>query len=91
MLRRWLGIELVEVSLREKLVSAVGGGVAILGLMLSVRWVLPDAGASGVIASMGGERSVGVRCSSRAALSAVARRRWTRHLCPPWRVVCDVD
>lgn len=53
MLRRWLGIELVEVSLREKLVSAVGGGIAILGLMFSVRWVLPDAGASGVIASMG--------------------------------------
>jgi len=48
-----LGFELVEVSLAEKLVATVGGGLAMLILVGISFWVLPDAGATAVIASMG--------------------------------------
>ena len=52
-LRKWLGIELIEVSLTEKLVAAIGGGLSILILTLLSFWALPDSGATAVIASMG--------------------------------------
>ena len=32
-LRRWLGIELIEVSLAEKLVATLGSGLALLALV----------------------------------------------------------
>lgn len=51
--RRWLGIELDEVSAKEKAVSAAGGFVAIAALMLITREALDLRGASMVIASMG--------------------------------------
>ena len=51
--RQWLGIELVEVSISEKLVAAAGGGVAIFILMLISSWALPQGGAPAVVASMG--------------------------------------
>lgn len=53
MFRKLLGFELVEVSLTEKLVATVGGGLAILLLMAFSFWALPQAGAVAVIASMG--------------------------------------
>ena len=49
----WLGIELDEVSFKEKAVSAIGGFVALLVLMLTTRDVLGLEGASMVVASMG--------------------------------------
>ena len=52
-LSQWLGIELIEVSLVEKLVATIGGGLSIFVLVVLSRWALPDAGALGVIASMG--------------------------------------
>jgi CBS domain-containing membrane protein len=52
-LRKLLGVELVEVSTREKLVAAFGGGLAILMLIVFSHWALPDSGATVVIASMG--------------------------------------
>lgn len=51
--RQWLGIELVEVSLTEKLVAALGGGVSILILLMISSWALPHGGAPAVVASMG--------------------------------------
>lgn len=53
LIRRWLGIELVEVSRTEKLVAALGGGSAILALIAVSRLTLPTAGATAVITSMG--------------------------------------
>lgn len=52
-LRRWLGIELVEVSATERLVAALGGGLAIFILMLISSWALPPSGVPAVVASMG--------------------------------------
>ena len=52
-LRKILGIELVAVSLTEKLVAAIGGGLAILILIVFSFWALPAAGATAVVASMG--------------------------------------
>lgn len=52
-LRKWLGIELVEVSVTEKAVAALGGGLSILMLIALSTWVLPGEGAAAVIASMG--------------------------------------
>jgi CBS domain-containing membrane protein len=52
-LRKILGIELVAVSLTEKLVAAIGGGLAILILIMFSFWALPAAGATAVVASMG--------------------------------------
>ena len=51
--RRWLGIELVEVSLSEKLVSTLGGTLAILALIAISTCVLPAGSAAALIASMG--------------------------------------
>jgi CBS domain-containing membrane protein len=51
--RKWLGIELIEVSAREKVISAIGGGLSILILIGITFWVIRDAGATAVIASMG--------------------------------------
>lgn len=52
-LRKWLGIELIEVSLVEKLVAAIGGAVSIFVLFGITFAALPDGGATSVIASMG--------------------------------------
>ena len=50
---RWLGVELDEVSAKERVVSALGGAVAILLLMYFTGTVLDLDGASMVVASMG--------------------------------------
>lgn len=52
-LHRWLGIELIEVSLAEKLVATLGGGLALLALVGITTQVVPGAGGRAVIASMG--------------------------------------
>jgi CBS domain-containing membrane protein len=52
-LRKWLGIELIEVSATEKIVAAAGGGLAILVLVATSYWALPNEGATAVVASMG--------------------------------------
>ena len=52
-LRRWLGIELVEVSPAEKIVSAAGGALALWLLIVTGSWVLPQGGAAVLVASMG--------------------------------------
>jgi CBS-domain-containing membrane protein len=50
--RRWLGVELDEVSAVEKLVSAVGGGTAILVALLVCDRVI-EGGSTLLVASMG--------------------------------------
>lgn len=50
--RRWLGIEIVEVSLAEKLVSVLGAGLALAALVGAAQ-LLPAAGGTAVLASMG--------------------------------------
>lgn len=52
-LRQWLGIELIEVSITEKAVSALGGGLAILTLIAISTYALPAGGAAALITSMG--------------------------------------
>jgi CBS domain-containing membrane protein len=52
-LRRWLGIELVEVGPAEKIVSAAGGALALWLLIVTASWVLPQGGAVVLVASMG--------------------------------------
>lgn len=52
-LHRWLGIELIEVSLAEKLVATLGGGLALLALVGITTYALPGAGGTAVVASMG--------------------------------------
>ncbi len=49
----WLGIELGTVSFKEKVVSAVGGILAILGTMLICIPMVGGSTATGLIASMG--------------------------------------
>lgn len=51
--RQYLGIELDEVSAREKLVSAVGGLIALFVVITISRDALGGAGASMLVASMG--------------------------------------
>lgn len=51
--RRWLGIEIIEVSLTEKLVATFGGGLAFLALLGITGLILPGAGGAAVVASMG--------------------------------------
>lgn len=51
--RRWLGIEIIEVSLTEKLVATFGGGLALLTLVAITNLILPGEGSVAVIASMG--------------------------------------
>ena len=53
MLRRWLGIELIEVSLVEKIVATVGGGLSILILVGMTHQAFPGSGGFPVITSMG--------------------------------------
>ncbi|PHQ35870.1 HPP family protein [Rhodopirellula bahusiensis] len=50
---RWLGVELVEVSQHEKLISAVGSACAIYCVFYVTSLCLPTMAAAGVIASMG--------------------------------------
>ncbi len=52
-LRNWLGVELVEVSIQDKMVAILGGGISIFLLMLLSTWAVPDLGATRVVASMG--------------------------------------
>lgn len=52
-LRKWIGIELVEVSVTEKAVAALGGALSILMLVTLSSWMLPGEGAAAIIASMG--------------------------------------
>ena len=52
-LRQWLGIELIEVSISEKAVSTLGGGLAILALIAISTHALPADGAAALITSMG--------------------------------------
>jgi len=52
-LRKWLGIELIEVTATEKLVAALGGGLSILALIYFSFWALPESGAPVIISSMG--------------------------------------
>ncbi|MDI1315343.1 HPP family protein [Prosthecobacter sp.] len=52
-LRKWLGIELIEVSMTEKAVSTLGGGLAILALIAISTYALPVGGAAALITSMG--------------------------------------
>jgi len=53
LLRRWSGVELIEVSHTEKIVSALGGGVALLVLVGLSSLLLPSSGSTAVVASMG--------------------------------------
>lgn len=52
-LRKIVGVELVEVSLTEKIVAAVGGGVAILLLALFSFAAMPQGAGAAIVASMG--------------------------------------
>ncbi len=52
-LQKWLGVELIAVSAKEKLVAAAGGALAIFLLLFLTARALPAAGAMGVIGSMG--------------------------------------
>ncbi|MGC3969895.1 MAG: HPP family protein [Pirellulales bacterium] len=52
-LKTWLGIELIEVSATEKLISTFGGAISILALIGFSRWALPLPVATAVVASMG--------------------------------------
>lgn len=52
-LQRWFGVELDEVSLKEKLISGAGGFVGILLVIVVSRDVLGLEGAAMLIASMG--------------------------------------
>lgn len=50
---KWLGIELVEVSVTEKLVAALGGGLAVLVVVDLSGLALPGSAGVPVVASMG--------------------------------------
>ena len=52
-LSKLLGVELDEVSLTEKMVAALGGGLAIFSLVIFSFWALPKSGATAIVASMG--------------------------------------
>lgn len=52
-LRKILGVELVEVSFAEKMVAAIGGGVAILLLALFSFAAMPQGAGAAIVASMG--------------------------------------
>ncbi|HTH46245.1 MAG TPA: HPP family protein [Candidatus Limnocylindria bacterium] len=52
-IRRWLGVELVEVSPLEKAVSALGGTLSIFVLVAVTGWAGAAAGSIWVVASMG--------------------------------------
>jgi CBS-domain-containing membrane protein len=50
---KWLGVELVEVTFKEKLISAVGAALAIYCVFWFTHSFLPSRAAIGVVASMG--------------------------------------
>lgn len=50
---KWLGIEIVEVSFREKLIAAIGSGLAIYLVFLLTRFALSRDESMTVVASMG--------------------------------------
>lgn len=50
---KWLGVELVEVSLKEKLISTIGSALAIYCVFLITPCALPADSSVAVIASMG--------------------------------------
>lgn len=50
---RWIGVEMIALSAGEKAVSALGGALSIFLLLLWSHWLLPEAGAWCVVASMG--------------------------------------
>lgn len=52
-LRKLLGVELIEVTSSEKLIAAIGGGLAILVLLTISFWALPAPGAVAIVTSMG--------------------------------------
>ena len=52
-LRRWFGIEQIEVRVREQWIAALGGGLSILIVFGMSCWAGPGAGATAIIASMG--------------------------------------
>ena len=52
-LLRWIGVELIALSPAEKVVSALGGTLSILLLILWSHWILPETAAWCVVASMG--------------------------------------
>lgn len=52
-LGRAIGVEIVAVRPIERVVAALGGGLAILVLLVVGRWAAPGAGAVVVVASMG--------------------------------------
>ena len=49
----WLGLELIEVSQREKWIATCGGGLSILALIVISTWALPVPDAVVVVTSMG--------------------------------------
>ena len=52
-IRPWLGIELDEVSAKDKLVATAGGGIGIIAILLVTEHALGLRGAPMLIASMG--------------------------------------
>lgn len=52
-LRKWLGIELIEVSSLEIVVSTIGGGLSLAALFAFTSWALPHSNVAAVVASMG--------------------------------------
>lgn len=52
-LPKWLGIELIEVSTKEKLIAAIGGGISICALLGVSLWALPASAATVIVTSMG--------------------------------------
>ena len=51
--REWVGIEQIEVSVREQWIAALGGGLSMLILVGMSCWAVPGVGATAIIASMG--------------------------------------
>lgn len=49
----WLGLELIEVSQREKWIATCGGGLSILVLIAISTWALPVPDVVAVVTSMG--------------------------------------
>ena len=52
-LQAWIGVELDEVSWREKVVSIVGGAVSIIAILVVTHHVLGLTGAPMLVTSMG--------------------------------------
>jgi len=52
-LRKWLGIELIEIGWVERVVSALGSGLAIAVLIGIIHWQIPGGEGWAVAASMG--------------------------------------